>query len=410
MTRVSTMQLNNLVVGSALSTQSQYAQASIQESSGLVASDFGTLGGASSNEMLNLEHDIEQSQTWASDATTVGNRTQSMYSAIGNMSTTLSSLETKISAAMSTNDNSTLASAVQSLQQTLVSEINTKDSAGYVFAGSNSATEPVTAASLATYQKSGGDKGSYYTGDDNILSVRVSPQQTISYGVTADSQPFEEAMRAVQLTSDAASSTLATSTATATGPSAATNSSVVTGGSLSITTGPSTSPITTSVTVSAGEDLQSIANDVNTAYQTASSTTGTIAKVVYSGSGTYSLQIASGDTNPLTISDSSGLGLPSSMTYASSFQTSLKTALTVANSSVKDLSNAQESLAAASSQLTTSGQQQTTYVTYLQNSLSSVKNVDTAQAAAAVSKYQTQLQASYLAVSQIAKINLASYL
>jgi flagellar hook-associated protein 3 FlgL len=77
---------------------------------------------------------------------------------------------------------------------------------------------------------------------------------------------------------------------------------------------------------------------------------------------------------------------------------------------VTNLSNTEEAVGVSSAQLKSSAQQQTTYVTYLQTSLSSVKDVDTAQAAAKVSQYQTQLQASYLAVAQISKVNLTQYL
>lgn len=397
MTRISTLQMNNLVVGSAMASQVQYAQAETQQASGLVATDFGTMGGSGTSEMLNLETDIAQAQTWSSDATAVGNRTQAMYTAIGNMVTTVNSLQSKISGAMASSDNSTLYAAVSTLQQTLVSEMNTTSAAGYVFSGSNSTTQPVTAAGLAAYQ-AGGTATNYYNGDDTVLSVRVSSSQTVNYGVTADNPAFEEAMRAMQATSDAAAGTVAQGTATAASPTAATDPTVVTGGTIIINgTG-------AGVTVAAGESLQSVATGINSAYGPSVS-----AKVVYTGSA-YTLQVSSAGTAALNISDTSGLGLPSSTTYTSSLQSALKSALTVANNSVRDLSNLQESVAATSSQLQSASTQQSTYVTYLQNSLSNVKDVDTAQAAANVTKYQTQLQASYLAVAQISKINLAQYL
>ncbi|HXP96158.1 MAG TPA: flagellin, partial [Telmatospirillum sp.] len=103
------------------------------------------------------------------------------------------------------------------------------------------------------------------------------------------------------------------------------------------------------------------------------------------------------------------LGL-SSVTNTASLQSTLKSALGVATSAVTDLANQQETVGVVSKELTDAQQQQTTYVTYLQNSLSGVKDVDTAQTAAKVSQYQTQLQASYLAVAQLSKIHLTNYL
>ncbi len=124
MTRISTLQMNSLALGSALNVQTQYAQAEMQQASGLVASDFGSLGGASTGTMLNLQDGIAESQTWASNAGTVGTRTQGMYTAIGNVVGTINTLQTKISAAISSPDNSNLLSAVQTLQQTMVSQMN----------------------------------------------------------------------------------------------------------------------------------------------------------------------------------------------------------------------------------------------------------------------------------------------
>lgn len=51
----------------------------------------------------------------------------------------------------------------------------------------------------------------YYTGDSQIASVRVSGQQTISYGVTADGTGFEKALRAANLLATMTTSPLDTS-------------------------------------------------------------------------------------------------------------------------------------------------------------------------------------------------------
>ncbi|PKU26008.1 flagellin [Telmatospirillum siberiense] len=398
MTRVSTLQMNAVTVGSALGVQSQYSQAEIQESSGLIASDFAGLGGTSSNEMLNLENDIGQAQTWASNATSVGTRTQAMYSSLGNMVSTVTTLESKISAASSSADNSSLQAAVQELQKTLVAQMNSQVGGNYLFSGSSTSTAPVDLTNYQSSSYSGAgtnSRYSYYNGDSNVLSVRISDQQTVSYGVTANSAGFEEALRATQAVSDAAGGALDSSTLTATDPSA---SSSVTAGTIDINGA--------SITVNAGDSLDTIASNINAA---SSATNPISAKIVYNGS-SYALQVSSGSSSTdLTISDPTGLGLAST-TYTTSFQATMKSALATANSAVTDLSNQQEAVAVKSSELSSAKTQLTTYVTYLQSSLSGVKDVDTAQAAAKVSQYQTQLQASYMAVAQISKVNLAQYL
>jgi flagellar hook-associated protein 3 FlgL len=472
------MQMNSLIVGSALSTQSQYAQAVTQEGTGLVATDFATLGGASTTVMLNLEGNIGQAQTWASNATTVGSRTQAAYTALGNMATTVASLQTQISAALATPSNTNVPIAVNTLQQNLVSEINTQSAGVYVFGGSDTSTQPVTPASLNAYQTSGFDpstaNSSYYTGDNMALSVQVSSSQTISYGVTASNPAIEQAMRASQLVLQASQGIVygssSGSTITSTYPpqsdptTALGVAGTITVGAASVTVSAtdslnsvaaninaagagvtatvidsngtyrlslsSASAVTvadataavpgpgpglgltgstatfagtvkingTAITVAAGDSVTTIANNIN-----AAGLAGITATPLQDPTtGSWSLKL-SGLTSTTTVSDTSGLGL-------TDYTGTMKQALTLANSAETAVANLQESVAATSSQLSSASQQQTTYVTYLQTSLSSVKDVDTAQAAANVSKYQTQLQASYMAVTAIAKLNLAQYL
>ncbi len=408
MTRISTLQLNSLSVGSALAVQTQFAQAETQQASGLVASDFGTLGGGATSEMLNLQDGIAQAQTWASDAQTVGSRTQGMYTSIGNIVNSVTALQTKISAATSTADNSDLYAAVRSLQDTMASQMNAQVAGNYLFAGSKTSVPPIN---LSQYPSSAGSDvntpdTSYYAGDTNVLSVRISPQQSVSYGVTADNQAFEEAMRATQAVLGAYSGTATTSVAgslTEASPTTAIASSFPFG---SFTINGGTAPV--AVTVGAGNSLQDIADQIN-------SQTGTGVTATVEGSGSsYMLKITNATTAALSFVDGGagtvgGLGL-SDATFAQSQQNTLKAALGLSTTAIQDLSNLQETVGASSSQLSNAHDQQTTYVTYLQTSLSSVKDVDTAQTAAKVSQYQTQLQASYLAVAQISKVNLAQYL
>jgi flagellar hook-associated protein 3 FlgL len=410
MTQISTLQLNSLSLGSALSVETQYAQAETKQATGLVATDFGTLGGASASEMLNLEDGIAQSQTWASNATTVGSSTQAMYTSLGNMSSTMSTLESKISAATSTADNSNLLAAVQQLQQTLVTQMNTQQAGSYLFAGTNVGKAPVDLTNYPWSNVSVSNSSTaYYTGDSNTQSVRISQQQTVDYGMPASSTGFEEALRATQAVIQAAG-TLTAGTITATDPTnGGTNSASVTGGD-SFTINGLTVNITTT-----GESLNAIAQDINTAAQGATPASSIAASVVNNG-GTYSLQVSSGSSAGLTFGTPVGtsltnLGLTSvTSTPTALFQSTMKAALGVATSAVTNLADMQASVAAKSAEISSAHDQQTTYVTYLQNSLSGVKDVDTAQVAAQVSQYQTQLQASYLAVAQISKVNLAQYL
>lgn len=306
MERISTFNINTMSIGGALKVQSEWAKAQMQQSSGLVSQNFIGLS-TDSRTVLSLSREIEQAQTWAAAATDAQTRTEVMYSAIGAMTSVMTDLRTTISAAISSPDNSSLLKAAQTMKDSLLSQMNKQYNGLHLFAGSNTDEAPVDLSSYPSsspYDATIADT-SYYTGDDATLSVRISSEQTISYGVTANNPAFEKALRAVEAVFQAASDT----------------------------------------------------------------------------------SLSSAD-----------------LTAA------LQSALTVANQATTELANLQADVSISASSLKSAATEQTTYVTLLQASLSDVKNVDAAEVAVRVATLQTQLTASYSAVSGIAQMSLVKYL
>ncbi|MDY0240603.1 MAG: flagellin [Rhodospirillaceae bacterium] len=303
MERISTFNINTMSIGGALKVQSEWAKAEMQQSSGLVSQNFIGLS-TDSRTVLSLSREIEQAQSWAAAATDAQGRTEVMYSAIGAMTDVMTNLRTTISAAISSPDNSSLLKAAQTMKDSLLSQMNKQYNGLHLFAGSNTDEAPVDVSSYPSsspYDATVADT-SYYTGDDTTLSVRISSEQTVSYGVTANNPAFEKALRAVEAVIQAATS----------------------------------------------------------------SSTGLTA--------------------------------------------ALQSALTVANQATTELSNLQADVSISASSLKNAAMAQTTYVTLLKTSLSDVKNVDAAEVAVRVATLQTQLTASYSAVSDIAKMSLVKFL
>ena len=397
---ISTNNLYSTTVGEALNVQTQWSTAETQQASGLKAQDFGTLGGGGSRETLNLETDIAQATNWASVAKTVGTTTQAMYTSVGTMSSDVNKLQTLISQAMSSPNNSDLLGQAKSIMTTLLSQMNTQVGGSYLFGGANSSVAPVSLTSYPTlnattnaYDSSVSDTG-YYKGDGTILSAQVNLQQTVSYGVLATNPGMEEAVRAVQSVIEAAQVS-SNSTATATSPSVA---SSVSGGTLTING--------QNFTIAGGASLNQIAASINS--QAGSS--GITASVVPDTAGNYHLRVSDGQA-AMAINDGAGLGLSSANPLPTSqLTTSLQSSLTITNKALNDLGNLQENISNTSNTLNDAQTTQTSFVTYLQNSLSGVKDVDSAQAAAQVQQFQTQLQASFLAVSTLTKMTLAQFL
>jgi flagellar hook-associated protein 3 FlgL len=396
---VSTATLYTQTINEALTVQTNLSTAETQEASGLQAQNFGALGGSGSREMLNFESDIAQAQGWSSQAQTVGATTQAMYNAVGNMDTAVNSVQTLISQAMSSPNNSDLLNQAQAIRAELLTQANQQVGGSYLFAGSNTAVPPVSLAHYPTlnaatnaYDPNTADT-SYYTGDSNLQSVQVNLEQSITYGVTAQDPAIEAAMRAVQSVVEAAQVS-SNSTLTATDPTAASSAS---GGTLLINN--------QTFTIAGSQSLDQIAASINS--QAGSS--GISASVLPDTSGAYHLQVSDG-MNALSVTDNSGLGLVSASTSPSQLTSLLQNSLTLANQAQSGLAKLQENVSNTSNQLSSAQTTQSSFVTYLQNSLSGVKDVDAAQAASQVQLYQTQLQASYMAVATISKLSLVTYL
>jgi flagellar hook-associated protein 3 FlgL len=406
---ISTNNLYQTTIGEALNVQSQWSVAETQQASGLKASDFGSLGAGDSRETLNFETDIAQASTWASVAKTVGNTTQAMFTAVGTMQQAVNKVAVLISTATSSPNNSDLLGQANSIMSTLLTQVNQQVGGNYLFAGGNTSVAPVDLSHYPTlstgtdangnptlaYDPTTPDTG-YYTGDNSIQSVQVNLQQTLSYGVLASNPAIEEAIRSVQQVIEAAQ---VSSNGSEAEPSPSAPSSVA-GGTLTING--------QVFNVNGGDSLNQIAASINAQAKTLGS--AVTASVVADNQGQYHIRISNAQA-AMTIDDEAGLGLlDASPLPAATLTDTLKSSLTTTNKAIADLGNLQEDISNTSNTLSNAQTTQTSFVTYLQNSLSSVKDVDTAQAAAQVQQYQTQLQASFLAVSTLTKLNLASML
>jgi flagellar hook-associated protein 3 FlgL len=300
MLSISTYGLFNTVLSNAKDIQKQEAQASIQESTGLVGTSFADYGNKS-RQLLTLQNELTSAQAQSTNTATASDRSQATYSALGNMITLLTSLKSSISAAMSGTSSSTLNSLGSSTMDDLASQANTQLNGRYLFAGSQT-DQP--AVDLTTYKTTTASATtadtSYYQGDSQLASVRISDTSSVSYGVTGDNSAIEEALRAAKLVSQAT-------------------------------------------------------------------------------------------TNPVDT-------------------TALTAAFDLASSAISDLSNLQASVSVTSGRLTDAQNNQTSYISLLSDAASNIKDVDSAQAVAKVSQLDTQLQASYSALSTVMKIRLTDYL
>jgi len=211
--RVATFGTSEQMIAAALRTQSTMANAQIQEASGVVSSDFGGYG-SSTQQILNLQVSVTRSQSYIDAATQADSKIQVMYSTVNSVAdliTQFRSLLTSATNAASTDSTSVTQSAQDMLQQ-MASLLNTQYDGGYLFGGARTGQAPVDISS-STYAAATSPSSadiSYYQGDHELASVRVSDSRTVSYGVAADNTAFEQALRALNLVAN--NSSLSTST------------------------------------------------------------------------------------------------------------------------------------------------------------------------------------------------------
>ncbi|QDP27082.2 flagellin [Bradyrhizobium cosmicum] len=205
--RVATFAQSNKMIADALRVQSVMAEKQTQESSGLISTDYGGYG-SDAQHVVNLQVSVTRAQSYIDAATLADSKVQVMYSAVGSMTDILTQLRSQLSAAStgsSTETNSVISSAQQMLEE-MGSLMNTQYDGQYVFGGGKTDTAPVDLSSFSSGAGSltTADTG-YYGGDDEIASVRVAADQTVSYGVTADNSAFEEVMRVLKFVANSTS-------------------------------------------------------------------------------------------------------------------------------------------------------------------------------------------------------------
>ena len=207
MMRIATFAQSEQMITSALRVQSVMANEQVQESSGLKSQDFGGYG-SDAGRVINLQVSVTRSQSYIDAAKLADNKVQVMYSAVGTMTDIITQLRTQLGAA--TTGSSTASASVVNYAQQALSQmqglLDTQYNGEYVFSGASTDTAPVDLTSFGTGAGSLTTADtSYYKGDSEIASVRVSDNQSISYGVTADNSAFEQVMRVLKFVGNSTS-------------------------------------------------------------------------------------------------------------------------------------------------------------------------------------------------------------
>jgi flagellar hook-associated protein 3 FlgL len=198
MMRVATFANNEAMLAAALRTQARMADLQVQQASGVVSTDYGGLG-RKAGDLLDFEAMLKTSQTYATAATEASGRVEMLYSTLNSVTDLLTEFRSDLVAMMSTDFNDTtgaaLVSSAAGMMDELAALLNVSFEGRYLFAGDATSTVPVDLDGYVADADAASTD--YFRGDSAVTTVKISSDQTIRYGITADNSAFEQAFRAI---------------------------------------------------------------------------------------------------------------------------------------------------------------------------------------------------------------------
>ena len=193
--RVATFQSTSSLLAKTLTTQAKLAKVQEQESTGLVSTNYGGLG-TSASTVLDLSASISTAESNISAAETVVSRSDTYASVLEDITDLLTNARSAVSGTSTDDELEDLQNEAAEYLDDLVLLLNTQYNGRYIFAGSETDTLPVDISSYEATDLTTVNTD-YYQGDDYTQLIRLDSGTEVEYGVTADLEGIEQAMRAL---------------------------------------------------------------------------------------------------------------------------------------------------------------------------------------------------------------------
>lgn len=180
-----------------LAAQGRTRETQTQISSGKAADAFVDIA-LDADRLLSVKTTLQETRQFSANNALVGDRLQTMDGAVGSMVEIGTRMRTLLVQRLSSgqSDAGAVTAEAELLLSQVVSELNTSVHGRYLFAGSKIDQAPVELD--PTYANIGGPDDTYYRGDQVIPSVRADENVSISYGMTADQEGFQELVGALR--------------------------------------------------------------------------------------------------------------------------------------------------------------------------------------------------------------------
>jgi flagellar hook-associated protein 3 FlgL len=204
MDRISSFGQSRQLIAQALKVQSNAAATQMQVSTGVKSTSYAGVADQS-RRIVSLESSLARADKFIANGEIVGQRVQTMYSAVSSVSDLANSARTLFATALSGDASSDdeIRQEAQGLLQEVMAALNQSFDGSYLFAGSRSNTPAVSLEALGPADLTTPNT-SYYQGDGEAANYRASEDVVVEYGVGADDPGFEKLIRVLNGVANAA--------------------------------------------------------------------------------------------------------------------------------------------------------------------------------------------------------------
>ncbi len=196
--RVATHSLQQTNLRYISSIESDLATLNQQISSGKKATTYDQLNGVV-EQVSGYQTEVDKINNYSSNNTILNSNLNLMDEALNQIGTIAGKYQALVAGQNgATNDSQDFVNQAQSYLTQVVSLLNTTDGNGnYIFSGSRTNT-PTVSTPLPGLASDNQPSASYYQGNGDIATARISDSQEISYGVLGSNPAFQNVIAAIQ--------------------------------------------------------------------------------------------------------------------------------------------------------------------------------------------------------------------
>lgn len=198
MTRVTQLAQQTLTLNNLLNAQARLQEAEIQIATGRKSQDYAGIS-RDASRLVSLESQRIRLERFVSNNAIIESRLQLMDTSITTIFETMSQLRTLLIQGLdsSSSGDTPIAEVAQNLLDEVAGQLNTKDNGRFIFSGARTNTQAVRSP-VPDPASFGTPDSSYYDGDSLQLTARIDETVTVTYGITADRQAFQDAIGALK--------------------------------------------------------------------------------------------------------------------------------------------------------------------------------------------------------------------